>query len=114
MKQSKTQKLQQNMSIIHHNVNRLYSKLDEIRLYLNSHYPVSVYSCSETFLSSNILDHQISIEGYTIIRRDRISKEVGGLIVYMKNDIECIRRNDLEHGVNTEEDYFSFYLQTTK
>ena len=87
------------MSIIHHNVNELYSKLDEIRLYLNSHYPVSVYSCSETFLSSNILDHQISIEGYTIIRRDRIFKEGGGLIVYMKNDIECIRRNDLEHDI---------------
>ena len=92
---------EQNMSIIHHNVNRLYSKLDEIRLYLNSHYPVSVYSCSETFLSSNILDHQISIKGYTIIRRDRISKEGGGLIVYLKNDIECIRRNDLEHDIGS-------------
>ena len=90
---------EQNMAIIHYNVNRLYSKLDEIRLYLNAHYPVSVYSCSETFLSSNILDHQISIEGYTIIRGDRISKEGGGLIVYMKNDIECICRNDLEHDI---------------
>ena len=51
------------------------------------------------FLSSNILDHQISIEGYTIIRRDRISKGGSGLIVYIKNDIECIRHKDLEQDI---------------
>ena len=38
----------------------------------------------------------VSKLGYTIIRRDRISKKGGGLIVYIKNTIECIRRNDVE------------------
>ena len=77
---------EQDMSIIHHNVNILSGKVDENRLYLNSHYPVSVHSCSETFLNSNILDHQVSIEGYTIIRKDRNSKDLGWLNIKQRGD----------------------------
>ena len=71
---------------VSHRLQNEHNMSIEIRLYLNSHYPVSVYSCSETLLSSNILDHHFSIEGSAIIRRDRISKEGGGLIVY----IQCV------------------------
>ena len=88
--------LEQDFSIVHHNVNRLYNKLDEIKLYLKIHYSVTIYCCSETFLNDNISDHQITIEGYNIIRRDRNSKEGGGLIIYLRNDIECSR---LEHDI---------------
>ena len=87
------------MNRICQSFNRLYSKLDEIRLYLNLHYPVSVNICSETFLSS-ILDHQTSIEGYTITRRDRISKEGGGLIVYMKKMILNVFASKIQNTIS--------------
>ena len=32
-------------------------------------------------------------------RRDRNSKDGGGLILYLRNDIECSRRKDLEHDI---------------
>ena len=91
--------LEQDFSIVHHNVNRLYSKLDEIKLYLKIHYSVTIYCCSETSLNDNISDHQITIEGYNIIRRDRNSKEGGGLIIYLGDDTECSRRRDLAHDI---------------
>ena len=68
--------LEQDFSIVHQNVNSLYNKLDEIKLYLKIHYYVTIYCCSETFLNDNISDHQITIEGYNIIRREILRKEV--------------------------------------
>ena len=68
-------------SIVHHNVNRLLNKLDEIRVYLKSHYPATIYSCSETFLDNSKPDYLVSIEGYNIIRRDSLSNEGGGIIL---------------------------------
>ena len=35
--------LEQDFSIVHHNVNRLYNKLDEIKLYLKMRYSVTIY-----------------------------------------------------------------------
>ena len=70
-----------------------------MKLYLKMHYSVTIYCCSETFLNDDISDHQITIEGYNIIRRDRNSKEGGALIIYLRNDIECSRRKDLEHDI---------------
>ena len=63
--------LKQDFFIVHHNVSRLYNKLDEIKLdQIKIHYSVTIYCCSETFLNDNISDHQITIEGYNIIRRE--------------------------------------------
>ena len=66
--------LEQDFSIVHHNVNSLYNKLDEIKSYLKIHYYVTIYCCSETFLNDNVSDHQITIEGYNIIRREILRK----------------------------------------
>ena len=38
------------------------------------------------FLNSNILDHQVSIEGYAIIRKDRNSKDLGWLNIKQRGD----------------------------
>ena len=83
--------LEQDFFIVHHNVNRLYNKLDEIKLYLKIHYSVTIHCCSETFLNDTISDRQITI--------DRNSKEGGGLIIYLRNNIECSRRKDLGRNI---------------
>ena len=49
-------------SFAHHNVNRLYHKLDEIRTYLHSFYPFNIYCCCETLLSNTISDQDILIQ----------------------------------------------------
>ena len=89
-------------SFAHHNVNRLYHKLDEIRTYLHSFYPFNVYWCCETFLNNTISDQDILIEGYNIARRDRTQCVCvwggGGLLVYIMNNIDYTRRCDLERN----------------
>ena len=51
--------LEQDFSIVHHNVNRLYNKLYEIKLYLKMHYSVTIYCCSETCSRRKDLEHDI-------------------------------------------------------
>ena len=53
---------------------------------------------TESFLSGKILSHEISVENYHCLRRDRIDKGGGGIVVYIKENWNYIRRNDLCHN----------------
>lgn len=50
---------------------------------------------SETWLHKEILDSKLEIPGYRLFRRDRGDKG-GGLAVYARNDVDVLRRSDLE------------------
>ena len=54
---------------------------------------------TETHLSPNITDSEININSYSndIHRRDRLTGPGGGVIIYYKNTVHTIRRQDLEH-----------------
>ena len=84
------------LHITHLNIHYLLPKLDEIRLTLNKQCNIDIFSMCETFLSNVVSDNEIDIHGYSIFRRDRQSLG-GGLIIYYKNNINCIRRLDLEN-----------------
>ena len=58
------------LSLVCHNINRLYSKLDEIRYHVKTNFPVDIYGVVETFLNSTVDDSEICIDNYNIIRRD--------------------------------------------
>ena len=56
-----------------------------------------ILGISETWLSDH-LDSEISVPGYNMIRKDRLSnKQRGGLIIYYKEFLPFLRRLDLEH-----------------
>ena len=58
---------------------------------------VGLFTLSETWLTHEIADVELGIEGYTFYRRDRGSKERGGgLGIYVRNDLLISRRFDLE------------------
>ena len=53
----------------------------------------------ETFLSPNISNNQIQIKGYDFLRKDRadiLNKTGGGILLYFRNSVKCIRRPELE------------------
>ena len=53
----------------------------------------------ETFLKKNNPDSQLFIEGFNILRKDRSDvqdKSGRGLLLYYKQALQVIRRNDLE------------------
>ena len=76
-------------NLFHHNVRSLFPKIDVIRLFANEN-PFHVLAFSETWLTSNISDSEISISGYSNpLRCDRNygNNIEGGIAVYLKNSI---------------------------
>lgn len=54
----------------------------------------------ETWLNDTVLNNEI-LPGYSIFRRDRVSKTGGGVLIAVKSDLHAVRRADLERE-NTE------------
>ena len=43
-------------------------------------------------------DNEISVDGYSIIRRDRPLRQGGGVVIYLKNGIPFIRKSEYERS----------------
>jgi len=68
------------------NCRSLFPKVNELRLLIDIESPSFVF-CTETWLIASISDSLINIHNYSVIRRDRLSKKGGGVMVYYKNNI---------------------------
>ena len=80
----------------HLNVNRLFNKLDSVKEPIDK-YSFDILALSETWLTSEICDNEISIKGYSIVRKDRQdSSKVcgGGVLIYVRDGIPFIRQTD--------------------
>ena len=86
----------------HLNVQGIQNKIDQIDLLLNSSQNnIQVLGLSESKLNSFHMNHIFEVKNYQMFRKDRtISEERpeqgGGLLVYVKEGINCKRRCDLE------------------
>ncbi|KAK3094860.1 hypothetical protein FSP39_007176 [Pinctada imbricata] len=81
-------------SLIHLNIQSLKPKIDLLEGILNE---IDILSFSETWLNKNIENYEVNIQGYSPpFRCDRDDKQGGGVAVYVKKDIVCKRRTDLE------------------
>ena len=78
------------------NVCHFLPKKDEIQLALHSNGSVYVLGLCETFLNSDINNSELAIEGFNFERKDRQKQSGGGLLIFIKNEINYKRRLDLE------------------
>ena len=79
------------LRISHLNVRSIIHKMDSIRLMLKNK-PFDIFSVSETWLNSDILDSELAIDGYSFIRQDRLDRKGGGCMVYVRENLPyCIR-----------------------
>lgn len=86
------------MHIGHINVRGIRSgeRVDQLKLMLQSDVNnISMLGVSESKLGSDIPDSFVQIHNFKCFRKDKIQGS-GGLLVYVRDDILCIRRNDLE------------------
>ena len=67
-----------------------------------------IFGISETFLTENIQNSNLNINGFVFERKDRPHKLSGGLLVYIAVHINFKRRND-----NELDDLKSIWLQIT-
>ena len=86
----------------HLNVQGIQNKIDQVDLLLNSsHNNIQVLGLSESKLNSYHLNAIFEIKNYQMFRKDRTvsverPEQGGGLLVYVKDGINCKRRYDLE------------------
>ena len=64
------------------NITSLTKHIDELRILL-ANYPLDVISINETILEQGILNSEIYIPGYEVVRRDR-NRNGGGVCFYIK------------------------------
>ena len=63
------------LRLANHNIDRLVNKLDQLKLFLDCDTPpLNIYCINETFLTSRTDDSYLNINGYFLLRKDRIHK----------------------------------------
>ena len=76
------------------NIHHILPKIDEIK-YVLYNSDIHILGLIETFLNAEILDNDIQIPNYNIIRRDRNNRKGGGILIYIKDNIPFQHRLDL-------------------
>ncbi|MCG8113641.1 MAG: endonuclease/exonuclease/phosphatase family protein, partial [Candidatus Thiodiazotropha taylori] len=86
--------LQHQFSLVHYNVQSLRNKIDQIQIELSQ---FDVVALTETWLSPAISNDTIKMLNYQDpFRKDRQINNYGGVLVYVRENIPCKRRHDLE------------------
>ena len=85
------------LHFIHLNINSLLPKIDELR-HIARTSKVSVIGITETKLDESVLNNEINIEGYDILRLDR-NRHGGGVACYIRNDISFTQLNIFSNDI---------------
>jgi hypothetical protein len=101
------------LHFIHLNTRSLLPKITELRI-IAQKTKAAVISITESWLDESISDNEISIQGYSVIRKDR-NREGGGVCTFINNDIAFINRTDLIcEGCDFETMWIELLLPKTK
>ena len=96
--------------LIHLNINNVLPKIDELRE-IAKKTRATVIGLTETKLDATILDGEVNIEGYELIRSDR-NRHGGGVACYIKNDVAFRSRGRFSNEI--ENLFFDILLPKTK
>ena len=75
------------------------NKLDHVNELVHKH-SLDILTLSETWLVPNIMDSEITIPGYLLVRKDRhrLTKSCGGgVIIFVRDGIPFVVISDLMH-----------------
>ena len=98
------------LHLIHLNINSLLSKIDELREIARKT-RATVIGITESKLDGSVLDGEINIDGYELIRSDR-NRHGGGVACYIRSDISFNVRGDFSSEI--ENIFFDILLPKTK
>ena len=69
------------------NARSLMNKRDELEELVNTRNPV-LLAVTETWLTSDVMDGEVAIQGYTLLRSDRVSsRNGGGVALFVRHDV---------------------------
>lgn len=96
---------QSKFTVAHINIRSLIPHFNDFRSHiLDKNY--SIIAVSETWLDVNVTNEMITIEGYSIIRRDRCGQRGGGVAIYFNDKINSSIVSDIV-TTNTFEGMFA-------
>ena len=72
--------------VAHLNVRSIVNKMDALKMLF------------KTWLSQSILDSEVNISGYTLVRQDRIDRSGGGTAIFVREGIPYLHRKDLSES----------------
>ena len=98
------------LHFIHLNVNSLLPKIDEIR-YVAQNTNAAVIGITESKLDDSILDSEIAINRYDVLRKDR-NRKGGGVVFYIRQNI-CYSLKNI-FPINIENIFVDIMLPKTK
>ena len=98
------------LHMIHLNINSVLSKIDELRVVAKKS-KAAVIGVTESKLDATVLDGEVNIDGYEVIRSDR-NRHGGGVACYVRNDISFNVRRDFSDEI--ENIVFDILLPKTK
>ncbi len=78
------------------NARPLLPKVDELTALLSTN-PADLVAITESWLNDDIDSGLLSVRGFNLFRNDRVLGRGGGICVYIKDDVPCKRRVDLEN-----------------
>ena len=90
-------RLLRGFKIAHLNVNRLVNKLDLVKELVHKH-SFDILTLSETWLTPNVMDDEVIIPGYSLVRKDRVSTVKscgGGVMIFIRDGIPFVVKSDL-------------------
>ena len=70
------------LNIFYSNIRSLVPKIDNLRIFCSIYHP-DIICMVESWLSTEISDSEISIQGYSVIRLDR-NRHGSGVLIYVK------------------------------
>ena len=100
----------QGLYLIHLNINSLLSKIDELREIARKT-RATVIGITESKLDGSVLDGEINIDGYELVRSDW-NRHGGGVACYIRNDISFSVRGDFSSEI--ENIFLDILLPKTK
>ena len=78
----------------HLNARSMVNKMDDITLLIQDK-SFDTFTVSETWLNPAILDSEVNLSGYTLVRHDRSNKRGGGTAIFIRDGIPYKHRTDL-------------------
>ena len=90
-------RLLRGFKIAHLNVNRLVNKLDLVKELVHKH-SFDILTLSKTWLTPNVMDDEVIIPGYSLVRKDRVSTVKscgGGVMIFIRDGIPFVVKSDL-------------------
>ncbi|MDW3615035.1 MAG: reverse transcriptase family protein, partial [Nitrososphaeraceae archaeon] len=104
------------LSGLYFNARSIVNKLEELELYVKEE-SMDFIGITETWLSSTVMDSEVSLEGYTLLRKDRTDPNKtrgGGVAIFVKNDVTILEREDLYEQLFPESLWCNIVFGTEK